>query len=62
MTVGKLMNILECFDENMEIVMQPSMSKYVDGIDGAVTGELRSFYGANRDVLVLTSSGQEGAV
>ena len=62
MTVRELIEELECFDEDMEVVMQPSNSMYVDGINGANTKELRSFYGDNREVLVITSSGQEGAV
>lgn len=62
MTVRDLINELECFDDDMEVVMKPSNSMYVDGISGADTNELRAFYGENRDVLVIRSSGQEGAV
>ena len=62
MTVRELIEELECFDEDMEVVMQPSNSMYVDGINGASTEELRAFYGDNKEVLVITSSGQEGAV
>ena len=62
MTVRELIEELECFDEDMEVVMRPSNSMYVDGINGASTEELRAFYGDNKEVLVSTSSGQEGAV
>ena len=62
MTVRELIEVLEDFDGDMEIVMKPSNSMYVDGINGASTEELRAFYGDNREVLALTSSGQEGAV
>ena len=62
MTVRELIEELECFDEDMEVVMQTSNSMYVDGINGASTEELRAFYGDDREVLVITSSGQEGAV
>lgn len=62
MTVRELIEELECFDEDMEVVMRPSNSMYVDGIYGVITKELRAFYGEDRDVLVLTSDGQEGAV
>ena len=62
MTVRELIEELECFDEDMEVVMQPSNSMYVDVINGASTEELRAFYGDDREVLVITSSGQEGAV
>ena len=62
MTVKELKELLEEFDDNMEVVMKPSNSTYVDGILGAREKELRAYFGQNRDVLVLTSSGQEGAV
>ena len=62
MTVRELIEILEGFNGDMEVVMHPSNSMYVDGIDGASTEELRAFYGENRKVLVISSSGQKGAV
>jgi len=62
MTVRELIDELEFFDDDMEVVMKPSNSMYVDGISGATDYELRSFYGEDRKVLVLTSRGQEGAV
>lgn len=62
MTVRELIEILEGFNGDMEVVMQPSNSMYVDGIDGASTEELRAFYGENRKVLVISSSGQKGSV
>lgn len=62
MTVRELINELECYDNDLEVVMKPSNSIYVDGISGTEMDELRAFYGEDRDVLVLTSDGQEGAV
>lgn len=62
MTVRELIEMLEDFDGDMEVVMKPSNSMYVDGISGAREKELRAYYGDDRNVLVLTSSGQEGAV
>lgn len=62
MTVKELIEELERFDADMEVVMQPSNSMYIYGISGASTKKLRTFYGENREVLVITSSGQEGAV
>lgn len=62
MTVRELIEELECFDDDMEVVMKPSNSMYVDRINGTATKELRAFYGENRDVLVITSDGQQGAV
>ena len=37
MTVGELRELLEEFDEDMEVVMKPSNSIYVDGILGVKT-------------------------
>lgn len=62
MTVRELIEELECYDENMEVVMKPSNSMYVDGISCTDTRELRAFYGENKDALVLFSDGQVGAV
>jgi hypothetical protein len=62
MTVGELKELLEDFNDDMEILMKPSNSIYADGISGITEKELRAYYGEDRDVLVLTSSGQEGAV
>ena len=62
MTVRELIDELECFDDDMEVVMKPSNSMYVDWIGGAREKELRSFYGNDTTVLVLTSDGQAGAV
>lgn len=62
MTVRELIEKLECYNDDMEVVMRPINSIYVDGINEAITMELRAFWGNNREVLVLTSDGQEGAV
>ena len=62
MTVRELIEELEGFDGDMEVVMKPSNSMYVDGISGVRTKELSAFWGKDRNVLVITSSGQEGAV
>ena len=62
MTVGELRELLEEFDNDMEVVMKPSNSIYADGIRGVVTKELRANWGSDREVLVITSDGQEGAV
>lgn len=62
MTVRELIDELEYFDDDMEVAMKPSNSMYVEGVSGAKTKELRAFYGDNRNVLVITSDGQEGAV
>ena len=48
MTVRELIKELECFDDDMEVVMKPQNSMYVDVIRGVSTEDLRSFYGSNR--------------
>lgn len=62
MTVRDLINELEYYDDNIEIVMQTSNNLYADGIGGVETNELKSFYGDDREVLVLMSDGQKGMV
>ena len=62
MTVKELIYELENFDEDMEVVFQTSNSIYANSICGAEEKELRSFYGNDRDVLVIVSGGQVGAV
>lgn len=62
MTVRDLINELEHFNDDMEVVIKPSNSMYVDGISGTNTRKLRSFYGEDREVLVVTSDGQVGAI
>lgn len=62
MTVRELIELLEDFDENTEVVMQACNSMYVDGIVGVSIEELRAFYGNDREVLVIKSIGQKGAV
>lgn len=62
MTVGELKELLEDFNDDMEILMKPSNSIYVDGISGIREKELIANWGIDRKVLVITSSGQEGSV
>lgn len=62
MTVKELKSILNDFDDNMEVVIQQSNSRYVDEIRGATKKEMRSMWGSDRNVVVITSNGQEGAV
>lgn len=62
MTVKELKELLGSFDDNMEVVMKPSNSMYVDAIRGAREKEMIAMFGKDREVLVLLSGGQEGAV
>lgn len=62
MTVKELIELLEEYDGNMEVVMKPSNSIYVDGVADVKVDTLRAFFGEDRNVLVITSTGQEGAV
>lgn len=62
MTVRELREALECYDDNMEVVTAAENSMYVDGVQGATVDTLRPFWGSEERVVVLTSSGQVGAV
>ena len=62
MTVKDLICELENFDEDMEVLIQSSNNRYADSILGAEKKELISFYGNDREVLVIVSGGQVGAV
>lgn len=62
MTVGELIKELQTCDESLEVMMKVSNNRYVEGISGTATKELCAFYGRDRDILVLMSAGQEGAV
>ena len=62
MTVGKLIDILNGYDEDMEIAIKVSNSIYAESICGASIRELRAFYGDNTDVVILKGSEQIGAV
>ena len=62
MRVKELKNWLNDFNEDMEIVIQPSNSMYVDSIFDVRVEELRAFYGNDCEVCVITSDGQVGAV
>ena len=62
MTVRELIEELENFDDDMEVVMKPSNSIYVDSIRGAIKKEMTAMYGEDREVLVILSYGQEGSV
>lgn len=62
MRVGDLINTLSRYDENDIVVFQNENSMYADYVAGCRKGELRSFYGADKQVVVITSDGQAGAV
>lgn len=62
MTVKELKELLGSFDDSMEVVMKPSNSMYVDAIRGVREKEMIAMFGEDREVLVLLSDGQEGAV
>lgn len=62
MTVGELMEELQFYDEEMEVVMKPSKSLYAEDVADTAIKQMASFYGSDRDVVVLTSDQQLGAV
>lgn len=62
MTIKELINELENFDENMEVVMGSTNSMYVNSIRCATTKELAAFFGKDREVILLKADNQIGAV
>jgi hypothetical protein len=62
MTVGELKDLLSKYDEEMEIVMKDKNTVYFDSIFDTRTKELRTYYGDNRNVVVLIAGGHIGAV
>ena len=62
MTVKDLICELENFDKDMEVLIQSTNTIYADSIYGATEKELRSFYGNDREVLVIVARDQVGAV
>ena len=62
MKVKTLIEELENYDGDMEVVMGSTNSMYVNSILNARKKELRSFWGKDRDVLVLVAEDQVGAV
>ena len=62
MTIRQLINELECFDDDMEVVMGSTNSMYVNSIRCATTKELAAFYGEDREVVVLKADNQIGAI
>lgn len=62
MTVGELMEELQFYDQDMEVVMKPSNSSYADDVADTAIKQMAAFYGGDRDVVVLTSDMQLGAI
>ena len=63
MTVGELKRMLDDYDEDMEIVFQPSRDMYGEHI-GYIKEDkgIAPFRGNDYKALILTSNGQCGAV
>ena len=63
MTVGELKRMLEDYDEDMEIVFQPSRDTYGERIGYIKEGKgIASFRENDYRALILTSDGQCGSV
>lgn len=62
MTVGELKDLLSEFDEEMEVVMRGTNSRYADSIYDARKRELTAYWGDDRDVVVLIAEDQVGSV
>lgn len=64
MTVGELKRMLDDYDEDMEIVFQPSGGAYGERIGHVIEEDkgIAPFRGYDHKALILTSDGQYGEV
>ena len=63
MKVKDLIEMLQYEDEDMDVVFKPFNSSYVEAFDyGVQRREVISFYGNDRERLVIKSDGQVGSV
>lgn len=62
MTVKDLINELQHFDEDMQVVLQSGNSNYAEGISFAVKRELAPFRGPDRNVVVIIAGSQCGTI
>lgn len=62
MTVRDLIDELENYDEDMEVVFRGSNAMYVETIGTTGTNEIKAFYGKNWEAVVLYGNQQVGAV
>ena len=62
MTVRNLIDKLENYDEDMEVVFRGSNTIYVDSIETTGTNKVRAFYGDDWEAVVLYADQQVGAV
>ena len=62
MTVRDLIDELENYDEDLEVVFNGNNTIYVDSIGTTGTSEVRAFYGKDWEAVVLYADQQVGAV
>lgn len=63
MTVKELKSILDEIPQNMEIVFKPQNSDYVEDFSpNYKTKEVRRFWGADSNMIILCSDGQIGMI
>lgn len=62
MTVRDLIDELENYDEDLEVVFRGSNTMYVDSIETTDINEVRAFYGNDWKAVVLYADQQVGAV
>lgn len=62
MKVRDLINELEQYDEDLIVVFKSVNSLYSEYISGLMQMELKSLRGDDKEVVVLESDGQAGAV
>ena len=62
MTVGELIEELECFNWNDKVLIKPVNSMYVERIDSVNGSEVRAFYGNDYHAVIIYAEEQAGAV
>ena len=61
MRVKDLINELKGYDEDMDVVIKPSNSTYVDDIYSTDEDRIRSFHGDDFNAIIIYGSDQCGA-
>ena len=62
MTVRDLIDELEYYDKDLEVVFKESNTTYVNSIEIIGTNEIRAFYGNDGEAVILYADQQVGAV
>lgn len=62
MTVAELVEELEHYDTESEVLIRPCNSIYVERVDSIGEDEVRAFYGEDYTAVIIYAESQAGAV